>query len=109
MRDETGKNESLTTQGKTKSYGSPAGTGGHSASQPRGFSMQKQSYYRVCAPIAPPNYRNVSGLFETREGATAYLNEILAIDPFADGWVEVVDKDGKPIPNEFDAVAPLSK
>jgi hypothetical protein len=59
--------------------------------------MPKQFYYRVCAPIAPPNYRNISGLFETREGATAYLSEILAIDPFADGWVEAVDKDGKPI------------
>lgn len=69
--------------------------------------MQKHTYYRVCAPIAPPNYRNISGLFETREGATAYLKEILAIDPFADGWVEMVDKDGKPVSNATDGVASL--
>jgi hypothetical protein len=71
--------------------------------------MQKEWYYRVFAPAAPPNYRNVSGLFETREGATAYLNEILAIDPFADGWVETVDKDGKRIVTAIVAVAPSSK
>ncbi len=67
--------------------------------------MQKECYYRVVAAFAPPNYRNISGLFETREGAIAYLNEILTIDPFADGWVETVDKDGKRLDAEIVAVA----
>jgi hypothetical protein len=60
--------------------------------------MQKHTYYRVCAPIAPPNYRNISNLFETREGATKYLDGIHAIDPFAGGWIEIVDQDGNPVP-----------
>jgi len=59
--------------------------------------MPKEFYYRVFVPVAPPNYGNVSGLFETHEGATAHLNKILAIDPFAGGWIETVDKDGKRI------------
>jgi hypothetical protein len=71
--------------------------------------MRKHAYYRVCAPIAPPNYRNISGLFETREGAAAYLNGILAIDPFADARIEMVDKDGKPILDTTEELVPLSK
>jgi hypothetical protein len=71
--------------------------------------MQKDFYYRVVTRIAPPNYRNISGLFETREGAAAYLNEILAIDPFADGSIETVDKNGKPFPNAIEALPSLSK
>ncbi|MGH9574705.1 MAG: hypothetical protein ACRD40_14400 [Candidatus Acidiferrales bacterium] len=57
--------------------------------------MLKESYYRVVTPFPPPNYSNISGLFETREGAASYLKAILAIDPFADGHIETVDKDGK--------------
>jgi hypothetical protein len=66
--------------------------------------MAKEFYYRVCASTVPPNYRNISGLFETREGATKYLNEILAIDPFADARIETVDKDGKVISPELSPV-----
>ena len=57
--------------------------------------MPKKCYYRVLTAVPPPNYRNVSGLFETREGAAVYLNEILAIDPFAAGTIETVDLDGE--------------
>jgi hypothetical protein len=59
--------------------------------------MPKEFYYRVFVPVAPPNYGNISGLFETHEGATAHLKKILAIDPFADGRIETVDKDGKQV------------
>jgi hypothetical protein len=71
--------------------------------------MAKEFYYRVFVPVAPPSYRNISGLFETREGAAAHLNEILAVDPFADGWVETVDKDGKRISVAIAPVASLSQ